>query len=58
MALSHLLLGAFLIVLGISWLGWVTVSATFLGVFALITGIVWLVEAWHPVVVPVGRRQA
>jgi uncharacterized membrane protein HdeD (DUF308 family) len=49
MSLSTLLLAVFLILLGITWLGWVAISTTFLGVWALVTGIVWLLEAYHPI---------
>lgn len=51
MTLSHILLAVFLILLGITWLGWVAISTTFLGVWALVTGILWLVEGYHPVTV-------
>lgn len=52
MSLGTLLLGVFLILLGINWLAWVAISVTFLGIWAFVTGIVLLLEgAVHPVVV-------
>lgn len=51
MNLSSLLLAVFLILLGITWLGWVAISITFLGIWSLVTGILLLLEAYHPVVV-------
>lgn len=49
MSLGSLLLAVFLILVGISWLGWVTISLTFLGVWAFVTGIVLLLESYHPI---------
>jgi hypothetical protein len=49
MSLSQLLLAVWLILIGITWVGWVAISATFLGVWALITGVVWLLEAYRPI---------
>lgn len=51
MSLGSLLLAVFLILLGITWLGWISISQTFLGVFALVTGIVLLLESYRPVTV-------
>lgn len=51
MGLSTLFLAAFLILTGISLLGWVAVSATVLGVVALVAGILILVESYHPITV-------
>lgn len=51
MSLSTLFLAAFLILFGISALGWVAVSATVLGIVALIAGVLILVEAYHPVTI-------
>lgn len=56
MSLSSLFLAAFLILTGISLLGWVAISATFLGVIALVAGILILVEGVHPIVIPTYRR--
>lgn len=52
MSLGTLLLGVFLILVGITWLTWVTLSVTFLGVLAFVTGIVLLLESSvRPIVV-------
>lgn len=51
MSLSTILLGVFLILLGISWLGWVAISITFLGIWAFVTGIVILVDGFSPITV-------
>lgn len=51
MGLSTLLAAIWFILVGITWLGWVTISSQFLGGFALVVGIVWLVEGWHPITV-------
>lgn len=51
MSLSQLLLGVWLILVGLSWAGWVAINAKFLGIWALVTGIVWLLEAVHPVTI-------
>lgn len=58
MALSHVLAGIWFILVGITWLGWVTITSSFLGGFALVVGIVWLVEGVYPVTIPVRRAQA
>lgn len=42
--LSIVLLGVLLVLLGISWAAWVSLSATFLGVSAVVVGGVILVE--------------
>lgn len=51
MSLSQLLLAVWLILVGLVWLGWVTVSSKLLGGLALVTGILWLVEGYHPITV-------
>lgn len=56
MSLAQLALAVLLILLGISWLGWVVIGATFLGVWSLVTGILLLLEgvgAWSQ---PVFKR--
>jgi hypothetical protein len=58
MSLSSLLLAIWLILVGLAWLGWVTISTRFLGGWALVTGIVWLLESWHPITLPVRRNAA
>lgn len=55
MALSHVLTAVWFILVGVTWLTWVTISTQFLGGFALVVGIIWLVEGWYPVTLP-GRR--
>lgn len=49
MSLGSLLLGVWLILVGITWLGWIAISGPFLGGTAVITGIVWLTQAYYPV---------
>lgn len=49
MNLSSLLLGLWLILVGATWLTWLSVDAKFLGLFAFITGLVWLIEGVHPI---------
>lgn len=44
MSLSALFLAIFLIVLGMSWIGWLTVSAVALGIIAFVTGILMVLE--------------
>lgn len=51
MSVSILLLAVFLILLGVTWLGWVAVSTPLLGLLAFVTGIVLLVDSFHPIVV-------
>jgi uncharacterized membrane protein HdeD (DUF308 family) len=51
MSLTTLALAVFLILYGISALGWVAVSATVIGVVALVAGILILVDGYHPVTV-------
>lgn len=51
MSLSNLLLGVWLILVGITWVTWVLVDVKFLGLWAFVTGIVILVESVHPIVV-------
>lgn len=59
MSLGMLLLAVWLILQGVSGLGWLAVSAKFLAVWALVTGIVLIVEHWHPLVtVPLHRGGA
>lgn len=55
LSLSQLLLGVWLILVGITWLGWVAISTHFLGLWAFVSGIVVLVETAHPLVIY--RRQ-
>lgn len=56
LSLSHLLLGIWLILVGITWLTWVLIDIKFLGLWAFVTGIIWLIEGTvHPIVIY--RRQ-
>lgn len=50
MSLSQLLLGIWLILVGLTWLTWVQISVQFLGGLAAITGLIWLIEGYHPIV--------
>lgn len=52
MSLSSLMLGVWLILVGATWLTWLSIDLKFLGLFAFITGIVWLVEAYRPLNIP------
>lgn len=57
MSLGQLLLGVWLILVGIAWLAWVVISAEFLGFWAFVTGIILIVEGagmWSHTVI---RRQ-
>lgn len=51
MSLSQLALAILLILVGITWLGWVAISVQFLGGLAAITGLLWLVEGYRPIVI-------
>jgi uncharacterized membrane protein HdeD (DUF308 family) len=44
MSLSALLLAVWLILVGLVWLTWVTISVEFLGGFALVVGVVMILE--------------
>lgn len=52
MNLSSLLLGIWLILVGATWLTWLSIDIKFLGLLGFITGIVVLIEAWKPITVP------
>lgn len=58
MSLSTLLLAIFLILLGLSWLAILAVSAKLLGIIALVDGIAWLVESYRPIVLFDRNRRA
>lgn len=51
MSLSGLLLGIWLILVGATWLTWLSVDAKFLGLFGFITGIIWLIEGFRPITI-------
>lgn len=44
MSIGQLLLGVWLILVGIDWAGWASFDSKFLGIFAVVTGIVVLLE--------------
>lgn len=46
--ISSFLLGLWLILVGSSWLSWITVDIKLLGLLGFITGIVILIEAVYP----------
>lgn len=48
MSLGSVLLGIWLVLVGLAWAQLIVIGTLFLGWWALITGIVWLVELWHP----------
>lgn len=56
MSLGNLCLGLYLLLLGCIQLFGFSVSATLLGVLALIAGIVILIDAFHPIDLPLRRR--
>jgi hypothetical protein len=51
MSLSQLLLGIWLILVGLTWAAVLSISIKFLGYFGAVVGIVWLVEGYHPITV-------
>lgn len=51
MQLGSLLLAIWLILVGLTWLTWVSISTQFLGGLAAVTGILLLVESYHPIVI-------
>lgn len=55
MTLGQLLLGIWLVLVGLAWTTIVVINMKFLGFWALGTGIVWLVEGYHPL--PIYTRQ-
>jgi hypothetical protein len=46
--ISNILLGIWLILVGATWLTWLSIDAKFLGLLAFITGIVLIVERAYP----------
>lgn len=48
MSLSSVLLGIWLVLVGLSWAGIVSIGTSFLGFWALISGVLWLIELYHP----------
>lgn len=44
MNVSSILLGVWLILVGINWAGWVNINLTFLGIFAFVVGIIVIAE--------------
>lgn len=51
MSISSILLGLWLILVGATWLTWLTIDSKALGLLAFITGILWLVESYHPLTI-------
>lgn len=51
MTLSSLLLAVWLILVGVTWLAWITIDVKILGLLAFITGIVFLIESVRPLTV-------
>lgn len=58
MSLSSLLLGVWLVLVGLSWAAIVSIDIKFLGIWALVTGIVVLVEQVHPITLARPTRAA
>jgi hypothetical protein len=48
MSLGTVLLGIWLVLVGLDWANLVVIGSGFLGFWALVTGVIWLVEIWHP----------
>lgn len=51
MNISTLLLAIWLILVGATWLTWISIDLKFLGLLGFIVGIVILVDSFHPLVV-------
>lgn len=51
MSIANLLLAIWLILVGATWLTWVSIDQKFLGLLGFIVGIVILVDAFHPIVI-------
>ncbi len=51
MSISNLLLAIWLILVGATWLTWLSIDAKALGLLGVITGIVMLVDSVHPIVI-------
>lgn len=51
MSLTTLVLGVFLILLGMTWIGWIALSPLVLGIVALIAGILVLADGYRPVTI-------
>ncbi len=48
MSLSNLLLGAWLILVGVTWLAWVAIDVKFLGLLGFIAGLAVLLQGYLP----------
>lgn len=48
MSISNLLLALWLILVGATWLTWITVDNKVLGLLGFIVGLVILVDSFHP----------
>lgn len=51
MSVSNLLLGVWLILVGVTWLTWVVIDTKFLGLLGFITGLAVLFEGARPLTV-------
>jgi hypothetical protein len=51
MSISTILLAFWLILVGVSWLTWISIDPKFLGLLAFITGIIFLIESARPLIV-------
>lgn len=56
MSVAMIALALYLLLTGLSLLGIAAISSTLLGVLALIAGILFLVSEFHPLNIPVRRR--
>lgn len=52
MSVASLLLAIWLILVGATWLTWLSIDPKALGLLAFITGIVWIVDSVHPINFP------
>lgn len=57
MRVSTVLLGIYLVFVGLNLLGVLSISNVVLGVVSLIAGILLVIESIHPIVIPIGHRQ-
>ncbi len=48
MSVTSILTAVWFILVGVDWLGWVTVNVKLLGLLAFIVGLLWLIEAYYP----------
>lgn len=52
MSIASLLLAIWLILVGATWLTWLSIDSKALGLLAFITGVVWLIDGFRPLNIP------